>query len=54
MGKNTYDLNQAISYYTSKPTILDSIAQMIRDSLEVKFLDISHDEMENKDTSRND
>ena len=51
IGKNTYDLNQAISYYTSKPTILDSITQMIRDSLEVKFLDISHDEMENKDTS---
>ena len=50
-GKTAYDLNQAILYYTSKPFILDSITQLIRDSLEIKFLEISHDEMEKKDTS---
>tara|TARA_B100000614_G_scaffold254675_1_gene270478 strand:- start:439 stop:957 length:519 start_codon:yes stop_codon:yes gene_type:complete len=51
MGKSTNDLNQAISYYTSKPTILDSITQEIRDSLELKFLEISHDEMEDIDSA---
>ncbi len=51
MGKSTNDLNQAISYYTSKPTILDSITQEIRDSFELKFLEISHDEMEDIDSA---
>ena len=50
MGKTGNDLNQAISYYTSKPTILDSITQEIRDSLELKFLEISHDQMEDLDS----
>ena len=51
IGKNKYDLNQAISYYTSKPAILDSITQEIRDSLELKFLEISHDQMEDLDST---
>lgn len=51
MGKTSNDLNQAISYYTSKPTILDSITQEIRDSLELKFLEISHDQMEDLDST---
>ncbi len=52
LGKSLKDFNEAILYYSSKPTFLDSITELIRDTLESKFLEISHDEIENPDTNK--
>ena len=45
MGKSTEDLEKSISYYSSSPFVLDSIVKVVRDTLEHKFLQISHDEL---------
>ena len=51
MGKSTEDLEKSILYYSSSPFVLDSIVQVVRDTLEHKFLQISHDELENNDST---
>ena len=51
MGKSTEDLEKSILYYSSFPFVLDSIVQVVRDTLEHKFLQISHDELENNDST---
>ena len=51
MGKLTEDLEKSILNYSSSPFVLDSIVQVVRDTLEHKFLQISHDEMENNDST---
>ena len=45
------DLEKSILYYSSSPFVLDSIVQVVRDTLEHKFLQISHDELENNDST---